>query len=85
MSKKAKKATYQQCRIAKGEREAVCWIPQEHAVLGKYLRIDSLGDGWKVAEVYRHLRTAQEVADHHGDTDKWVKKDHMDKIVLGDS
>ena len=85
MLKETIKVVYQQCLVTRKGITDICWLPKKFAVLGKCLRIDALGDGWKVEMVYPHVRTSQEVIERHKDDAKWFKKDHMDKIVLGDS
>ena len=49
---KKKDVTYKQCVMEKptekGFMRHVAWIPKQFAVIGKILRIDGFGDGWKV-------------------------------------
>ena len=37
-----------QCRLSRGPERTVAWLPEKKAVVGKVLRIDGLGDGWRV-------------------------------------
>lgn len=41
---------YRQCTLTKGQTSEVSWIPEQYAVLGKYLRIED-DNGWKVMTV----------------------------------
>ena len=40
-----------QCRLQKGDRYQVAWLPVKFAVTGKYLRLHD-EDGWLVVKVY---------------------------------
>lgn len=50
----AQQQFYRQCTLERGTQGDVAWIPEQYAVLDKYLRIKKDGDdenGWKVVTV----------------------------------
>ena len=46
---------YRQCKLEKGSKMLVTWIPEPYAVVGEYLKLRNdeyeWVDGWKVVEV----------------------------------
>lgn len=41
-----------QCKLRRGRRHQIVWLPVQFAIRGKYLRIQK-EDGWLVEAVYR--------------------------------
>ena len=47
---------YNQCRLSRGNRRTVTWVPREFAKVGKVIKLrgddDVWVDGWRVEEVW---------------------------------
>jgi len=41
---------YRQCRLRRGRAEQVAWLPEQHAVLARWLRLRD-DNGWQVIAV----------------------------------
>lgn len=54
------------CKLQKGDRSQVAYIPKRFAVLGKYVNLAEDGDGWRVIEIY-HSKPAKEVHERERD------------------
>jgi len=69
-----KEVFYRQCELERGSgqerRRLVSWIPEQHAVVGKRIRLKDDGrwsDGWKVISVGETRRPEQEAMDRSRD------------------
>lgn len=56
---KRKDANYRQCALQKGDSHHMAWIPEQFAVVGKFIKIKE-DDGWEVKFVSDGTRTAEE-------------------------
>ena len=57
---------YRQCTLELRETQQVAWIPEQFAVLGKYLKIED-DNGWRVEEVGSLRHDESYIQDHERD------------------
>lgn len=46
-----KQCKYVQCDLLRGKEKDIAWLPQRFGVVGKYLKINKIGNGWLVTKV----------------------------------
>lgn len=61
---KRKDANYKQCHLQKGETHHMAWIPEQFAVVGKFVKIKnndgSWNDGWQVKAASEGVQSASD-------------------------
>lgn len=57
---------YRQCALVKGTTQQVAWLPEEFAVVGKYVILKE-DDGWQVNHVSNHRQSEEYVQAHERD------------------
>jgi hypothetical protein len=57
---------YRQCVLVKRATQQVAWIPEEFAVVGKYVKLKE-DDGWKVTNTSEHRQSEEYVQAHERD------------------